>query len=83
MSGKLDVGVQMTQPYGSDRATTRRWSRRWRGRRGAFEVLYRRHLPWLLVRLGRRCASREVVDEVAQDTFRSGLEDGAAVGRAR
>jgi RNA polymerase sigma-70 factor (ECF subfamily) len=39
------------------------------GDRAAFEVLYRRHLPWLLVRLGRRCSSPELVDEVAQDTF--------------
>lgn len=39
------------------------------GDRDAFAVLYHRHLPWLLVRLGRRCSSRETVDEVAQDTF--------------
>lgn len=39
------------------------------GDREAFAELYRRHLPWLLVRLGRRCASRELVDEVVQDTF--------------
>jgi len=39
------------------------------GDRAAFEVLYQRHLPWLLVRLGRRCPSPELVDEVAQDTF--------------
>ena len=25
--------------------------------REAFAALYRRHLPWLLVRLGRRCSS--------------------------
>ncbi|HKT01148.1 MAG TPA: RNA polymerase sigma factor [Rugosimonospora sp.] len=39
------------------------------GDRDAFAELYRRHLPWLLVRLGRRCASPELVDEVVQDTF--------------
>jgi RNA polymerase sigma-70 factor, ECF subfamily len=39
------------------------------GDRAAFEVLYRRHLPWLLVRLARRCSSPDIVDEVAQDTF--------------
>ena len=39
------------------------------GDREAFAELYRRHLPWLLVRLGRRCASPEIVDEVVQDTF--------------
>jgi RNA polymerase sigma-70 factor (ECF subfamily) len=39
------------------------------GDRAAFEVLYQRHLPWLLVRLGRRCSLPDMVDEVAQDTF--------------
>src|SRR4051794_7134454 len=39
------------------------------GDRAAFAELYRRHLPWLLVRLGRRCSSPELVDEVVQDTF--------------
>ena len=39
------------------------------GDREAFAELYRRHLPWLLVRLGRRCSSPELVDEVVQDTF--------------
>ncbi len=39
------------------------------GDRAAFEELYQRHLPWLVVRLGRRCALPELVDEVAQDTF--------------
>jgi RNA polymerase sigma-70 factor (ECF subfamily) len=35
----------------------------------ALETLYRRHSPWLAVRLGRRCADPGVVDEVLQDTF--------------
>ncbi|MFI5913247.1 RNA polymerase sigma factor [Dactylosporangium sp. NPDC051541] len=39
------------------------------GDRAAFGELYRRHLPWLLARLSRRCASPELVDEVVQDTF--------------
>jgi len=39
------------------------------GDRAAFEVLYRRHLPWLLVRLRRRSAAPDLVDEVVQDTF--------------
>jgi len=39
------------------------------GDRAAFEVLYQRHLPWLLVRLGRRCSLPDLVDEVVQDTF--------------
>jgi RNA polymerase sigma-70 factor (ECF subfamily) len=37
--------------------------------RGALEVLYHRHEPWLTMRLARRCADRTVVDEVVQDTF--------------
>ena len=37
--------------------------------RGALETLYRRHEPWLAMRLARRCADRAVVDEVVQDTF--------------
>src|SRR5215207_4608592 len=37
--------------------------------RTALEGLYVRHAPWLLVRLSRRCADRQLVDEVVQDTF--------------
>jgi RNA polymerase sigma-70 factor, ECF subfamily len=37
--------------------------------RGALEVLYRRHEPWLSPRLGRRCADRQIVEEAVQDTF--------------
>ena len=39
------------------------------GDRGALGVLYKRHAPWLLARLSRRCADPGVVDEVLQDTF--------------
>jgi RNA polymerase sigma-70 factor (ECF subfamily) len=39
------------------------------GDRAALEVLYVRHVPWLMVRLSRRCADRSLVDEVVQDTF--------------
>jgi RNA polymerase sigma-70 factor, ECF subfamily len=39
------------------------------GDRQAFEELYARHAPWLLIRLSRRCADRGIVDEVVQDTF--------------
>lgn len=35
----------------------------------ALRVLYDRHAPWLVLRLSRRCAYPEVVDEVLQDTF--------------
>lgn len=37
--------------------------------RDALEVLYRRHAPWLVLRLGRRCADPAIVDETVQDTF--------------
>ncbi len=40
-----------------------------RGDRDALEVLYRRHAPWLVLRLSRRCGDRGVVDEALQDTF--------------
>lgn len=40
-----------------------------RGDRQALDVLYRRHAPWLVLRLSRRCGDRGVVDEAVQDTF--------------
>jgi RNA polymerase sigma-70 factor (ECF subfamily) len=39
------------------------------GDRQALEVLYRRHAPWLMARLNRRCCDPMLVDEVLQDTF--------------
>ncbi|MEV0591779.1 RNA polymerase sigma factor [Nonomuraea cavernae] len=39
------------------------------GDRRAFEVLYARHAPWLVLRLTRRCADAGVVDDAVQDTF--------------
>lgn len=39
------------------------------GDRDALETLYRRHAPWLVLRLSRRCGDRGVVDEAVQDTF--------------
>ena len=39
------------------------------GDRRGFEELYRRHAPWLVLRLSRRCADPGLVDEVVQDTF--------------
>ena len=35
----------------------------------ALRVLYARHAPWLGVRLRRRCADVDVVEEALQDTF--------------
>jgi RNA polymerase sigma-70 factor (ECF subfamily) len=35
----------------------------------ALRALYERHAPWLVVRLGRRCADPSIVEEVVQDTF--------------
>lgn len=40
-----------------------------KGDTGAFEELYRRTSPWLVVRLRRRCADEQVVAEVMQDTY--------------
>lgn len=39
------------------------------GDREAFAEVYRRHAPWLVLRLSRRCADRGIVEEVVQDTF--------------
>lgn len=39
------------------------------GDRDALAVLYRRHSPWLLLRLSRRCSDRDLVDQALQDTF--------------
>lgn len=39
------------------------------GDRGALRVLYDRHVPWLILRLRRRCGDPGLVEEVVQDTF--------------
>ena len=39
------------------------------GDRAALAELYRRHAPWLQLRLSRRCADPDVVDDAVQDTF--------------
>ena len=39
------------------------------GDREALAELYRRHAPWLALRLARRCADPGTVEEVVQDTF--------------
>ena len=39
------------------------------GDRRALETLYRRHAPWLVLRLSHRCADDGLVDEALQDTF--------------
>jgi RNA polymerase sigma-70 factor (ECF subfamily) len=36
---------------------------------GALRELYERHAGWMSARLRRRCADREAVDDVLQDTF--------------
>lgn len=41
------------------------------GDRAAFEVLYRRHQPWLAVRLRYRCPDAALVDDAVQETFLS------------
>lgn len=40
-----------------------------RGDRRAFEELYRRTSPWLLLRLRRRCSDEDLVLEVLQETY--------------
>ena len=37
--------------------------------RGALRELFDRHEAWLSIRLARRCADRNVVEEAVQDTF--------------
>jgi RNA polymerase sigma-70 factor (ECF subfamily) len=39
------------------------------GDRGAFEVFYRRHAPWLTTRMRYRCADGALVEDVVQETF--------------
>jgi len=39
------------------------------GDRTALKVLHDRHAGWLLLRLRRRCADRDLVDQAVQDTF--------------
>lgn len=39
------------------------------GDRAALRVLYERHAPWVTVRLARRCADADAVDDAVQDTF--------------
>ena len=39
------------------------------GDRSALEVLYRRHAPWLTIRLSQRCRDEDLVDQALQDTF--------------
>jgi RNA polymerase sigma-70 factor (ECF subfamily) len=44
---------------------------------GALQELYERHATWIQARLARRCADRDAVAEVLQDTFIAAW-DGAA-----
>ncbi len=39
------------------------------GDRAALDETYRRHAPWLTVRLARRCGDPDIVDTAVQDTF--------------
>lgn len=39
------------------------------GDRHALRVLYERHAPWVTLRLARRCADADAVDDAVQDTF--------------
>jgi RNA polymerase sigma-70 factor (ECF subfamily) len=55
------------------------------GDRAAFDELYRRTAPWLVVRLRRRCVDDDIVEEVLQETYlavwrAAGAFAGTAVG---
>jgi RNA polymerase sigma-70 factor (ECF subfamily) len=56
------------------------------GDRRALRELYERHAPWLTLRLARRCADADAVDDAVQDTFvavwrtAARYEGGGAVG---
>ncbi len=39
------------------------------GDQAALRALYERHAPWMLLRLARRCADPNLVEETVQDTF--------------
>jgi RNA polymerase sigma-70 factor, ECF subfamily len=39
------------------------------GEQAALRALYELHAPWLTLRLSRRCADHQLVDEAVQDTF--------------
>lgn len=47
------------------------------GDRAALRLLYERHAPWLTLRLARRCADRDAVDDAVQDTFVAVWRSGA------
>ncbi|MFF7638889.1 RNA polymerase sigma factor [Streptomyces canus] len=56
-----------------------------KGDRAAFEELYRRTSPWMVVRLRRRCVDEQIVAEVMQETYlavwrAAGAFAGTAVG---
>lgn len=57
------------------------------GDRRAFDTLYARHAPWLVLRLRRRCRDPELVAELLQETFLAAWraaatyrDDGEVVG---
>ena len=51
--------------------------------RAALAELYARHEPWLTARIARRCADRQIVEEVVQDTFVTAWRLCAALERRR
>jgi RNA polymerase sigma-70 factor, ECF subfamily len=54
------------RPEADDTALLRRAAA---GDESALAILYDRHAGWLLVRLSRRCAIADLVDQALQDTF--------------
>ena len=53
------------------------------GDRNAFEAFYRRHAPWLRLRLCYRCADDALIDDVVQETFLAVWTGAAASFRPR
>jgi RNA polymerase sigma-70 factor (ECF subfamily) len=50
------------------------------GDRAALRALYERHAPWLVIRLRRRCADGDAVDDAVQDTFVAVWRSAASYG---
>ncbi len=65
MTVRADRGVMTVRAEGDDALLAAVA----RGDRDALPELYRRHGPWLMLRLSRRCADHGIVEEVVQDTF--------------
>jgi len=59
----------VTTALGSDRSDDEFVAALADGDSTALKMLYDRHAPWLTLRLSRRCADPDLVDQAVQDTF--------------